>query len=558
MRGLDISDDDALASIFRAAWPSMLVLALLDVGPMAAAPLGLFAADTTVPWPVPVSVALALGPPSRRARAPLHPRLRPLLVARAVAVGLGRDHQASEVTTDLLLWSAHLAERAIVEAAPRALAATCVLALVWVLSTLRIGAWLPLWVVFVALVALGVRLGARRWTRSLGEREGATRARTAAHLAAAARDGGELSAGAAREHLARSAVEAARAWEEAEARASAASLGARWVTATLAGGAIIIGIAVQHGLSSRWMSEGPPTLSGRDLRDVLLLLCALPVMLSGFRAIDEVLAAIELLRRAGAPKPAPAGTVTALRPVSDPDARLVASSLRFSFGEQVALSDVSFELPLRGVTAIVGSNGAGKSTLGRVLTGHLTPDRGTVTVDGHPIDDVHPERIALVPQQPVIVESMTILENVRLAAPAATEPEIVAVLTRLGASTVLDHPAGSLSRGEQRRIAIARALLRDPRLLVLDEPDAWLDRAGRETMASVLREEGQRRAILLITHRADLVRWVDRALVLRADHTLEMVGTPEELRDGSPTFEALLRDAADEALQLGAELGGAR
>jgi ATP-binding cassette subfamily C protein len=90
-------------------------------------------------------------------------------------------------------------------------------------------------------------------------------------------------------------------------------------------------------------------------------------------------------------------------------------------------------------------------------------------------------------------------------------------------------------------------------VLVLDEPDAWLDAEGRDALSAVLQREGRRRAVMVATHRADWVLQVDRVIVLDATHRLEAVGPPTELLARSALFARLVASPADEALRFGAE-----
>jgi ABC-type multidrug transport system ATPase subunit len=173
-------------------------------------------------------------------------------------------------------------------------------------------------------------------------------------------------------------------------------------------------------------------------------------------------------------------------------------------------------------------------------------------VGGVALADVSPDQIAFVPQHPCFIEALSVLDNVRLVAPDATPETVASALAALGLTVRPEHPAASLSRGEQRRVAIARAVLRRPRLLVLDEPDAWLDQAGRGALSEVLRREGEGRAVVLVTHRADLVEPGARVIVLSAAHTVEAQGTAEEVLASSATARALLATMADESLRFAA------
>jgi ABC-type transport system involved in cytochrome bd biosynthesis fused ATPase/permease subunit len=108
-----------------------------------------------------------------------------------------------------------------------------------------------------------------------------------------------------------------------------------------------------------------------------------------------------------------------------------------------------------------------------------------------------------VPQNPLIIESLTIGENVRLVSPDSSAEAIEQALRELGLERPLNMIAGALSRGEQRRVAIARAILKKPRLLLLDEPDVWLDIEGRASLARALDRQLAERAVIVVSHRND-------------------------------------------------------
>ena len=232
------------------------------------------------------------------------------------------------------------------------------------------------------------------------------------------------------------------------------------------------------------------------------------------------------------------------------DAPIELRDVTVRYGDAVALASVTLTIPPRGVTAIVGPNGAGKSTLARVVVGALAPDEGSCVAGGVALADVDAEHVAFVPQSPCLVESLSVGENLRLVAPACDEAAAQRALASLGLRVPLEHPTEALSRGQQRRVAIARALLRSPKLLVLDEPDAWLDQEGRDALRDALRAAADSASVVLVTHRADLVGWVDRAVVLSQRHTVEAQGSPREVFHGTETGRALLAAMADESLRF--------
>ncbi len=281
-------------------------------------------------------------------------------------------------------------------------------------------------------------------------------------------------------------------------------------------------------------------------RDWALVVPALAPLLAALGALDDLALARRALARV------PDESPSAARSDRSPEGPLVLGGVGARYGDHVALRDVTFTVPATGVLAVVGPNGAGKSTLARIVAGAHTPDAGSASVQGVSMTDVAPERVAFVPQHPCFVESLTVLDNVRLAAPDVTPERCAAMLSSLGLTVSPAHPASGLSRGEQRRIAVARALLRGARWIVLDEPDAWLDHDGREALQRALREASQTAAVVLVTHRADLVAWADRVVVLSAAHTVEAEGAPAETLAASETGRALLASLADESLRFSA------
>ena len=194
------------------------------------------------------------------------------------------------------------------------------------------------------------------------------------------------------------------------------------------------------------------------------------------------------------------------------------------------LDGFDLDLPAGARIALVGASGAGKSTLASVLFRFLDPDAGSVTLDGADLLGRAPYAVRAVvsgvPQDPHVFDS-TVRENVRLARPEATDRQLREVLDRVGLTGLdLDAPVGvhgaRLSGGMRRRLAVSRALLTDPAVLVLDEPTAHLDPQTRDAVLDDLFGTGPDspgatagRSVLLITHDPACMRRADAVRVLR-------------------------------------------
>jgi ABC-type multidrug transport system fused ATPase/permease subunit len=204
--------------------------------------------------------------------------------------------------------------------------------------------------------------------------------------------------------------------------------------------------------------------------------------------------------------------------------------------------DLSFSVPAGGVTAIVGPSGTGKSTVFALLERFHEAQRGAVTVDGvdvrrWPLPELR-ATLGYVEQDAPILAG-TLAENLRLAAPGATDDEVAAVvrLTRLerviarlpdGPQTAVGHRGGTLSGGERQRIAVARALLRRPRVLLLDEATSQLDAVNEEALRDVVADVGRTTTVLVVAHRLSSVVHADRIVVLDRGR-VRAVGTHAEL-----------------------------
>jgi ATP-binding cassette subfamily C protein len=207
--------------------------------------------------------------------------------------------------------------------------------------------------------------------------------------------------------------------------------------------------------------------------------------------------------------------------------RLEQVSVSFDGSPNPALHQVSLTIPARGITAITGPSGAGKSTLADLIGGLLSPDQGSVRIDGVLLEGsvrrAWRSRVAYVQQDPVLL-SASLRDNLRWAAPDASDAQLQDALKAASAQFSLALPGGldaqlgdggrSLSGGERQRLMLARALLRDPALLILDEATSALDAENEDQIAEALVRLKSRMAVVVIGHRG--------ALPLLADHTIRL------------------------------------
>ena len=250
----------------------------------------------------------------------------------------------------------------------------------------------------------------------------------------------------------------------------------------------------------------------------------LPIRLVGqhFHAAAEGLGAaeevFELLER---PLPS-GGTVT---PSAHPTIRLEALGVTYPGREHPALSPTTAAMPPGTLVALIGASGGGKSTLLSVLLGFIAPSTGRVMLDDEDLTDVDLARwrrhIGWVPQHPHLVAPgdprATIREAVRLGRPEAPESDVERALANAGILTEiqlmaegLSTPVNELSAGQARRVALARAVLPDPQVLLLDEPTASLDGASEDAVIAALRvARDAGRTVIVVAHRPAVVDAAD-------------------------------------------------
>ena len=197
-----------------------------------------------------------------------------------------------------------------------------------------------------------------------------------------------------------------------------------------------------------------------------------------------------------------------------------------------AVHPLDIGLEERQLTLVSGHSGSGKSTLANMLAGILTPTAGHVRLDGtdlyslrdEELSRLRNERIGLVPQGHTALRALTVLDNVLLPSILYTKDEAPAdrareLLVAVGLGDLTDAAPTELSGGELRRMAIARALLMDPAIVVADEPTAGLDSANATAVLTLLRDAADRgTAVLVVSHEAEAQRFADRSYVMEDGH----------------------------------------
>ena len=220
--------------------------------------------------------------------------------------------------------------------------------------------------------------------------------------------------------------------------------------------------------------------------------------------------------------------------------------------DREALSDLNLEVNAGERIALVGPSGAGKSTLFDMLLRFRDPQQGEILLDGTPLADWQLQQLrsqfALVPQQPVLF-STNVLENLRYGRPDASDADILAAAKAAHADefiqqlpeqyeSYLGEGGVKLSGGQKQRLAIARAILHDPKILLLDEATSALDAQSEYLVQQALDKLMQNRTSFVIAHRLSTIKHVDRIVVMDQGRIVA-VGTHDELLERSPLYKRL-------------------
>lgn len=225
-----------------------------------------------------------------------------------------------------------------------------------------------------------------------------------------------------------------------------------------------------------------------------------------------------------------------------------------TFGSVTAVDNLELRVPAGSVAVLLGPNGAGKTTTVRLITGALIPDSGAIHVlglDPRTDGDEIRARTGVVPPKPAMYDNLSGADNLKFAAKlwGVGDEGIEAAAERFDIAYALDKEVGGYSTGMRTRLALARAVIHDPDVLLLDEPTAGLDPESSRAVLDLIRElAGRGRTILMCTHLLHEAEGIADQVVLMGDGRAQVAGNPKQLAAEFLEHPTVVFDAEDRKL----------
>ena len=331
------------------------------------------------------------------------------------------------------------------------------------------------------------------------------------------------------------------------------------------GAIIAVGVTLIMLLAAQGVVDGSMSLGDLVLVNTMMLQLFIPLGFLGiiYRSMKHALADMDLLFKLldNTPQIKDAEEAKILH-VTQADVEF--KNIQFAYNEErQILHDVSFKIPSGHKVAVVGPSGAGKSTLARLLFRFYDTNEGEILIDGQNIQTVSQasvrKHIGIVPQDTVLFNE-SILHNIQYARPGATEGEVrhAAKLANIdgfieglpeGYETIVGERGLKLSGGEKQRVAIARVILKNPRILIFDEATSSLDSHSEQIILKSLKAVAEEHTTLVIAHRLSTIVDANNIIVLEQGRIVEQ-GTHQQLLDKAGLYASLWNMQQDEESSL--------
>jgi len=331
------------------------------------------------------------------------------------------------------------------------------------------------------------------------------------------------------------------------------------------GAIIAVGVTLVMIFAAKGVVAGELTIGDLVLVNAMMLQLFIPLGFLGiiYRSMKHSLADMDLMFKLLDNQPK-IQDVNNAKELTVKQANIEFKNINFSYNdERQILHDVSFEIPSGQKVAVVGPSGAGKSTLARLLFRFYDTDQGGIVIDGQNLKDINQaslrKNIGIVPQDTVLFNE-SVFHNIQYARPGATEGEVrhAAKIANIdefieslpqGYETVVGERGLKLSGGEKQRIAIARVILKNPRILIFDEATSSLDSHSEQIILKSLKEVSEEHTTLVIAHRLSTVVDANNIIVLK-DGRISEQGTHQQLLDKNALYASLWKMQQDEETVL--------